>query len=898
MFRLVLLIYRSFLQSSCYLMLGVFLKILIILGGLAGTLTNYAQTFYFSGKHVDSLGIARNCHQIADIDGDGDPDLTKLVDGQLFVQINNPVNGLINVSPLEMNPWGLTYQANLTHKLADLDNDGDLDWVSVNNKGNNFTVAIFRNEGTQMSLVDSLTFPYVLAYDDPDPEYAYNSAWTKPVKIGFYDHNGDGKQDIQIVSNGYYIEDWQGPCMWMYGEYVFYLWHTHIMLNAGAVDEIGFSTGNVMTYAWGNNNFVADLDGDGLNDTYNGTKVLAGGTNQWFDTNLRRTAVGTLDANSDGRTDVLTDNVLNYGAFNHKPTCISVNTQLYNTLYTFSEGSEYEPDFGYNPNSNYNVHYLPWQGTSFGFSDLNPGDGFAKVQYLGRSPESLPLKYLYEYDSNCGDLVFASQNVQPGGIYNNHPIFGFLTTAIFDTMQVFYRVSDGVSWSDTCSFFFNMAIDSMVVQSDFFLINSYNNVYGSLVAPGRRLSTKPVNGSVSHVFSTNRHGRRCCYSLPADQNKVFNILDPGFISYGSRIYKNDTLTELGFYAKSNYPTNIEVTGWITPLEPSTPARWSVEVENNGRRLSTNILLTLQLPAGVTFAGCSWPHTVADDQIHILFDTLQPYHSVFGFVDLQIDAIPGHGMFKMAAYMPDTLGQYLLLSQERAAVMSANEPDFQAQLQVPQKNTSLLHDFTMDIHFRNTGTDTAQHVVLTSTLPAGLDPTTFEILAGSEFAHFYLEVASRQLTIYLDDINLPPATEGPAVGYGHIRLKARTTGDSLISLSDFNWPFVVNMGNNLADTITGFTFVTDISVAVDNPSAQHREWALNPTPTGSAFRITATDAVNTHVNVTIINSTGSTVWQNTGFVGTPIDVSHLAPGFYLVRISQQGREPVVLPLMKE
>lgn len=141
-------------------------------------------------------------------------------------------------------------------------------------------------------------------------------------------------------------------------------------------------------------------------------------------------------------------------------------------------------------------------------------------------------------------------------------------------------------------------------------------------------------------------------------------------------------------------------------------------------------------------------------------------------------------------------------------------------------------FTYTIRFQNTGTDTAFRVVITDTLDADLDVTTFELTAWS---HAYtLTVDSQRVARWVfDDILLPDSTTDQAGSQGFVQYEimpvdskppgTRFTNRAHIYF-DFNEPIATN------------TTVNTIAVPLGISNLQSLEFRLYPNPAHETARL--------------------------------------------------------------
>ncbi|HRF79861.1 MAG TPA: T9SS type A sorting domain-containing protein [Flavobacteriales bacterium] len=197
-----------------------------------------------------------------------------------------------------------------------------------------------------------------------------------------------------------------------------------------------------------------------------------------------------------------------------------------------------------------------------------------------------------------------------------------------------------------------------------------------------------------------------------------------------------------------------------------------------------------------------------------------------------------------------------------------------------------------IRFQNTGTYLAERVVITDTLSTDLQWNTFRFLESSHTCEWY--VSEGVAHFVFNDIMLPDSNANEPESHGYVRFKIRPrvgmlAGESVTNIAniyfDFNEPVI-----------------TDPCVlAVEIPTtvqADHEAHALTvyPVPTAHQLRIAlprgeyhgvvvAMDGREVHVLGRIQDQ-------------VPVDVSHLVPGHYLVRVTAEDGTTQVARFMKE
>ncbi len=155
-----------------------------------GTIDNNS----FAPKVDFSVGIGPSSIAIADLDGDGKPDLAVVNSNSSTVSILRSVNttGIINSASFAAKVDFITNDFPKSLAIGDIDGDGKLDLVVANLGflGNGTTVSVLKNQSTK-GTIDSSSFA---------PKVDFTTG-TAPVSVAIGDLDGDGKLDL-AVNNG------------------------------------------------------------------------------------------------------------------------------------------------------------------------------------------------------------------------------------------------------------------------------------------------------------------------------------------------------------------------------------------------------------------------------------------------------------------------------------------------------------------------------------------------------------------------------------------------------------------------------------------------------------------------------------------------------------------------
>ncbi|OAV44134.1 SdrD B-like domain-containing protein [Lewinella sp. 4G2] len=200
--------------------------------------------------------------------------------------------------------------------------------------------------------------------------------------------------------------------------------------------------------------------------------------------------------------------------------------------------------------------------------------------------------------------------------------------------------------------------------------------------------------------------------------------------------------------------------------------------------------------------------------------------------------------------------------------------------------------TYELHFQNTGTDTAFTVVIRDTLPLELDLETIEFGPAS---HDYTVMVDngRALTFRFDDINLVDSfTNVPgSMGVVSFTIDHDTSlqrGDRFQNRAgiffDFNEPIITEYARTRLAPL-------DLMVSADaHLATEVTALEIYPNPTADRLRITLTEAPTASgLEVIIQNAVGAEVARRP-FQGTTTELSaaNLPDGFYIATLAGAGR----------
>ncbi|MBK7391369.1 MAG: T9SS type A sorting domain-containing protein [Bacteroidetes bacterium] len=185
--------------------------------------------------------------------------------------------------------------------------------------------------------------------------------------------------------------------------------------------------------------------------------------------------------------------------------------------------------------------------------------------------------------------------------------------------------------------------------------------------------------------------------------------------------------------------------------------------------------------------------------------------------------------------------------------------------------------TYTIHFQNTGNAPAMNIVITDTLDANLQESTFTYLQSSH--DVFTQVIGNVIKFNFPNINLPDSTNDEPNSHGYVQYKVKidqglnvgqTIQNTAAIYFDFNAPIITNTTTNLVVAPTG----------ISEGSAGN--YQLIPNPAKNYFHIISGN--NSIQQISIFDISGKMVKEIEDYKsGESIDTSNLDAGMYLVKV---------------
>ncbi|NMH28752.1 DUF7619 domain-containing protein [Flavobacterium silvaticum] len=189
-------------------------------------------------------------------------------------------------------------------------------------------------------------------------------------------------------------------------------------------------------------------------------------------------------------------------------------------------------------------------------------------------------------------------------------------------------------------------------------------------------------------------------------------------------------------------------------------------------------------------------------------------------------------------------------------------------------------FDYTVRFQNTGTASADRVVIEDMIDEGLDLSTLRIIGSSH--PYTLQVMGRKLVAFFENINLPASEDDEPGSHGYITYHIKPTNTVAVGSQfsntasiffDFNFPIVTN------------EVVTEVIELGTVDTIQDDAVKMFPNPAKNQLTVMA----NGMVAVTIYSITGQKLIETGKRNEHLIDVSMLSEGTYLTEIvSDEGK----------
>lgn len=261
---------------------------------------------------------------------------------------------------------------------------------------------------------------------------------------------------------------------------------------------------------------------------------------------------------------------------------------------------------------------------------------------------------------------------------------------------------------------------------------------------------------------------------------------------------------------------VEPNLWISDLEvviipfsatrPGFPAKYILKYTNKGTLVNSGTVSFTFDPELMTVANLSRaPISQVPGLITWSFHNLEPFQSGTVMIELTLNPPPSNNIDDTLVFLAEIEGEeddveldnnFFLLHQQITGAYDPNDKTcLNGESITPSALSENLHYL---IRFQNLGNDTAFNVRIVDSLQSALLAETLEIVAVSH--EFIATLKDNILTIDLQNILLPPASQNEPASHGYVLFKVKPsmalqTGDQIRNDAgiyfDFNLPIFTN-----------------------------------------------------------------------------------------------------------
>ena len=343
---------------------------------------------------------------------------------------------------------------------------------------------------------------------------------------------------------------------------------------------------------------------------------------------------------------------------------------------------------------------------------------------------------------------------------------------------------------------------------------------------------------------------------------------------------------------SAIPFDLALYGAHGPTRVGFNASYHLDARNLSGALSGPVTLTFVIDPELTYIGASpTPTTVAGNTLTWDLPALGAFGSHDAHITLNVPAninLLGTVVTCFAS-VSNTVGESTLANNSIAlastitAAVDPNDKTVRTSSGTSATQYFIGTDAWLDytVRFQNTGTDTAFTVVIVDTLPAAIDPLSFEPGAASHPFDVAMSgdgiVTFTFANILLPDSNVNEAASHGLIGF-RVKLDEPVLPGTLVSNAadiffDFNPPIHTN------DAVV----ITEISTDVGEAGAD--AWILAPNPADDHVRIIG--PMGSGASFRVLCADGRAMLAGKLDADGRIAVDALAPGAYVIEVDAGG-----------
>ena len=403
------------------------------------------------------------------------------------------------------------------------------------------------------------------------------------------------------------------------------------------------------------------------------------------------------------------------------------------------------------------------------------------------------------------------------------------------------------------------------------------------------------------------------YLYESNPTNVYNISYTVYSEYAFQYsvspaaYNNITIAAGSGVTTYNFPITVipykdlavYVNSYGASPRPGFTYYNQVVYKNKGNTPITSGTVTFNKDNLVTVLSVSQAGTVPNATgFTYTFSNLQPNESRSFLVDMQVPTIP---TISLGTQLTNTVSITIPVgdinvtnntSSLTQTVVGSYDPNDKAESHGSQVlfSSFTANDYlTYTIRFENTGTANAVNVKVNDILDAKLDETSVRTINASH--PYTLERINNNLTWKFTAIELPPSVPGDEItGHGFFVFQVKpkpgfALGDIIPNTADIFFDFNPAIVTNTWTT----EFVPFLGVnAFDTDTFEYY-----PNPTSDVVTFSLKNTSTTIDRIEVMDILGKTLLSKTiNFTQASIDLSSLANGIYLVKVSANGQEKTV------
>jgi uncharacterized repeat protein (TIGR01451 family) len=403
------------------------------------------------------------------------------------------------------------------------------------------------------------------------------------------------------------------------------------------------------------------------------------------------------------------------------------------------------------------------------------------------------------------------------------------------------------------------------------------------------------------------------YLYESNPTNVYNISYTVFSDYAFQYtvspaaYNNITIAANSGVTTYNFPITVipykdlqvYVTPYSAPPRPGFTYYNQVIYRNNGNTPITSGTVTFNKDNLVSVLSVTQAGTVPNATgFTYTFSNLQPNESRNFLVDMQVPTIP---TISLGTQLTNTASITIPVgdinvnnntSSLTQIIVGSYDPNDKAESHGSQVlfSSFTANDYlTYTIRFENTGTANAVNVKVNDILDIKLDETSVRTINSSH--PYILERINNNLTWKFNAIELPPSVPGDEItGHGFFVFQVKpkpgfALGDIIPNTADIFFDFNPAIVTNTWTT----EFVPLLGVnAFDSDTFEYY-----PNPTSDVVTFSLKNTSTTIDRIEVMDILGKTLLTKTiKFTQANIDLSSLANGIYLVKISANGQDKTV------